>query len=78
MANLDQYPDHMRRDMAARYLADCGVPRKPATLAKLAVKGGGPRFCKAGARTCVYSRADLDAWVASILTGPVTTTSEAA
>lgn len=35
------------------------------TLRKVGVYGGGPAYSKAGARTVVYSLADLEAWVAS-------------
>lgn len=34
------------------------------TLAKLRLKGGGPRFCKIG-RAVRYRRSDLDAWLNS-------------
>ena len=52
-----------------------GVNRTVGTLAKLAVVGGGPRFRVAG-RTPLYSIEDLDAWVESILSPPVRSTSE--
>jgi hypothetical protein len=43
----------------------------------LAVIGGGPIFRRAG-RVPLYSTADLDAWVLSLLSGPMRSTSEAA
>jgi hypothetical protein len=66
----------LRRKEASRYLRDThGLERAPTTLAKLAVIGGGPAFRRAG-RIPLYARADLDDWVASILSGPMRTTSE--
>ena len=41
------------------------IQRKPATLAKLAVLGGGPIFRRAG-RMPLYSAADLDEFAAKI------------
>lgn len=52
----------MRVAEAARYLG-----LAPSTLAKLRVRGDGPRYAKAGQRIVVYDRADLDAWLASRL-----------
>ena len=60
----------LRRQEASAYLkAKHGISRAPATLAKLAVLGGGPRFAKAG-RWPIYNVDDLDCWAAKI-TGPV-------
>ena len=73
-----QYPDvpPLRRAEASAYLREWhGISRTPATLASLAVRGGGPLFRKAG-RVPLYTRADLDAWVGEITTEPVRTTSE--
>jgi hypothetical protein len=68
---------YLRRKQAARYLLEThGLERAPATLAKLAVIGGGPAFRRAG-RIPLYAPADLDDWVASILSEPIRTTSEA-
>ena len=66
----------LRRSEAATYLLEThGIRRAVGTLAKLAVVGGGPRFRVAG-RTPLYSIDDLDAWVESILSPPVRSTSE--
>ena len=66
----------LRRNEASNYLFDCwGISRKPATLAKLACVGGGPRFMRAK-RAVLYAPADLDAWAESILSPPVNSTSE--
>jgi hypothetical protein len=68
-------PTLLRRRDASRYLRErYGFPYAPQTLAKLACIGGGPRFMKWG-RWPVYSPDDLDAWVASKLTGPLESTS---
>ena len=66
----------LRRAEASKYLLEThGIGRAPGTLAKLAVVGGGPRFRVAG-RTPLYTTDDLDAWVDSILSPPVGSTSE--
>ena len=66
----------LRRAEAVIYLSEeHGIRRAVGTLAKLAVVGGGPRFRVAG-RTPLYSIDDLDAWVESILSPPVRSTSE--
>jgi hypothetical protein len=66
----------LRRNEASAYLLERhGLSRTAATLAKLAVTGGGPPFRKAN-RTPIYDPADLDRWVASITSPPVRSTSE--
>ena len=66
----------LRRSEASEYLLEeHGIHRAVGTLAKLAVVGGGPLFQVAG-RTPLYSTDDLDAWVDSILSPPVRSTSE--
>ncbi len=66
----------LRRSEAATYLLEThGIRRAVGTLAKLAVVGGGPRFRVAG-RTPLYAPDDLDAWAESILSPPVSSTSE--
>ncbi|HAH09798.1 MAG TPA: hypothetical protein DCL54_03430 [Alphaproteobacteria bacterium] len=66
----------LRRSEASIYLLDRhGVSRTPATLAKLAVTGGGPAFRKAN-RIPIYDAADLDSWAASITSPKVCSTSE--
>jgi hypothetical protein len=71
-------PDNrpLRRNEASDYLREIwGISRKPATLAKLACVGGGPRFVRAN-RQVLYAPADLNIWAESILSPPVTNTSE--
>jgi hypothetical protein len=68
----------LRRKAASQYLLEKhGIERAPGTLAKLAVIGGGPIFRRAG-RIPLYLASDLDAWVLSLLSGPMRSTSEAA
>jgi len=53
----------LRRTAASEYIfSKWGLSYKPATLAKLATLGGGPRFAHIG-RWPVYSLTDLDSWV---------------
>jgi hypothetical protein len=66
----------LRRPAASRYLLEVwGVQRAPATLAKLAVIGGGPRFLRAN-RWPLYAPDELDSWAGSLLGEPVASTSE--
>jgi hypothetical protein len=68
----------LRRKAASDYLDQVhGLHRAPATLAKLAVIGGGPIFRRVG-RVPLYSTADLDHWVASKLSAPMRSTSDGA
>ncbi len=68
----------LRRKAASQYLEETwGVNRAPSTLAKYAVIGGGPTFRRAG-RVPLYSANDLDEWVASKLSPPMRSTSDAA
>jgi hypothetical protein len=67
----------LRRKQASAYLRDrYGLERAPATLAKLAVIGGGPPFRRLN-RIPLYTPADLDKWVASKLSGRMHSTSAA-
>lgn len=50
----------MRVDEAARY-----VGLAASTLAKMRVRGDGPRYAKAGKRICVYDQIDLEDWIRS-------------
>jgi hypothetical protein len=60
---------YFRRKQASKYLHDkFNVKREPSTLAKLAVTGGGPPYRLLN-RVPLYTPADLDQWVASML-GP--------
>jgi hypothetical protein len=67
-----------RKEASAYLLSRHGISRAPSTLAKLAVSGGGPVFRKINCRAVVYDIADLDTWAASMLSGPMRSTSEAA
>jgi hypothetical protein len=54
------WPMRMRRKVASEYLLEeHGVSLSPATLAKLAVLGGGPAFRKDGPFP-IYERVELD------------------
>jgi hypothetical protein len=60
----------MRRKLASEYLAaEHGVTLSPATLAKLAVTGGGPAFRKDGPYP-IYERRHLDVFAVQRL-GPL-------
>jgi hypothetical protein len=68
----------LRRKAASQYLLERhGIERAPATLAKIAVTGGGPPFSHAG-RIPLYAPDDLDQWALSLIRGPVCSTSERA
>jgi hypothetical protein len=70
------YGRPLRRTEASAYLLEHhGINRTPATLAKLAVTGGGPPFHKAN-RIPLYYPADLDWWAASILSPKVHSNAE--
>jgi hypothetical protein len=64
------WPTRMRRKQASEYLfEEHGVSLSPATLAKLAVVGGGPSFRKDGPFP-LYERPDLDTFAVARL-GPL-------
>jgi hypothetical protein len=66
----------LRRTEASSYLLEeHGLHYAPATLAKLAVVGGGPKFQHAG-RIPLYPPAELDAWAAEILSPLKSSTSD--
>lgn len=74
--DVDQSQRLMRRREAAEYVrTKFGAPCSPATLAKLAVIGGGPRYVRFG-RHPLYSEHDLDAWVMSRIQSSYGSTSE--
>jgi len=58
------------RKRARDYLLEQGVPIGSNALAKLAARGGGPRFRYWG-RDAVYTEDDLDDWVQQKLSPPV-------
>lgn len=68
---------YLRRAEAAEYIQSKGLPCTKATLNKLACVGGGPEMRHFG-RFPVYEETALDAWIASKLTVPRRSTSEAA
>jgi hypothetical protein len=69
----------LNRAEASAYLRDRhGLKCQPATLAKLATIGGGPVFCKQGARVVIYDCAELDRWAQTRLTKSVANTSQLA
>lgn len=68
--------EYLRRDAAADYLRENYGLYTRATLAKLAVSGDGPPFRMFG-RFPVYTREDLDEWIQSRLSKPVSSTAEA-
>jgi hypothetical protein len=64
------WPARMRRKLASEYLfEEHGVSLSPATLAKLAVIGGGPSFRKDGPFP-LYERPGLDTFATARL-GPL-------
>ena len=66
----------LRRGEASDYLCNkWGIKRAPATLAKLACVGGGPRFRKAG-RWPLYNAPWLDEWVNELIGLPVGSTTD--
>lgn len=67
-----------RREAAAYLLEKFGTPGSiaPATLAKLACRGGGPLLHRFGRRVG-YKPNDLDTWVAARLSAPLTNTTTA-
>lgn len=68
-------PDaRLTRDEAAKFLTDLGFQTKPATLATIATRGGGPVFQHFGKRP-LYRREDLLAWAHSKLSAPKGNTS---
>jgi hypothetical protein len=65
----------MRRKDAAQFLRERFGIGSPATLAKLATIGGGPRYRKMG-RVPLYDPADLDAWARARIGGLRASTSD--
>ncbi len=60
---------------AAEYLTQHGVQRTVSTLETLRVRGGGPCFHKVK-RQVVYSKTDLDSYITSLMSPPMTSTSD--
>jgi hypothetical protein len=55
----EPWPEYMSPPKAALYLDS-----STSTLAKLRLRGGGPRYCRIG-RAIRYRRNDLDVWLSS-------------
>jgi hypothetical protein len=68
-------PHFLRRKAAAAYLQNKYGFGASATLAKLAVVGGGPEYHKAG-RIVLYAEAGLDTWALSKIGAARHSTSE--
>jgi len=66
---------HRRKAASAYLLEKHGLSRKPSTLAKLAVIGGGPVMIYDG-NIPLYPEDGLDAYAAATLSGPITSTSQ--
>ncbi|RYZ15183.1 MAG: DNA-binding protein [Alphaproteobacteria bacterium] len=65
----------MRAAEACQYLAHAhGIEVKKGTLNNLRCRGGGPKYRKGG-RAVYYDLTELDAWAASKLSEPLTSTS---
>lgn len=67
---------YLSRLEAADYLIERGLPYTKNTLQKFATVGGGPVYRRFGMRA-VYLASDLDAWIASKMSTPRCSTSEA-
>lgn len=67
--------EYLRRDQAAEYLKSRYGAYTTETLAKMACRGGGPKFRRMG-RFPYYTRTDLDDWAHSRMSPPVSSTSE--
>lgn len=66
----------LRRMAASEYLLEkWGISRTPATLAKKACQGGGPKFQHAG-KIPLYPIAELDKWAEAILSPLKNSTSD--
>ena len=65
----------LRRSEAAAHIRAYGIPCATSTLAKYASVGGGPLMEKFGPWP-MYRPSQLDAWVASKLSKPVTSTNQ--
>jgi hypothetical protein len=66
----------LTRAMAAEALSAAGYPVRQATLATKASRGGGPRFRRFGKKP-LYRWGDALEWAQSLLSPPMSNTSEA-
>jgi len=71
---MEQYKNYRRHEASSYLKQKWGIDRKPSTLAKLAVQGGGPRFVKAG-RFPLYPENELDMWARRMISPLYTSTS---
>ncbi len=65
---------YLSRKEASEYLESLGLTIAPATLAKYATIGGGPKYYSYN-RQAKYAKADLDSWAARRLGEPKDSTS---
>ena len=65
----------LRRRAAAEALSAAGYPIRPATLASMATRGGGPVYRLYG-RVPLYRWADLLTWAKARLSAPIHSTAE--
>jgi hypothetical protein len=61
---------YMDRQRAAEYLQSLGIQTTASGLENRAWRGGGPRYSIVNGRA-LYTKADLDAWVAEQVARPV-------
>lgn len=72
---------YLSRAEAAAYIQSRGIPCSKRYLQKLAVTGGGPTYRKNGTgrnSRALYTRESLKTWIESRLSGPRSSTSQAA
>jgi hypothetical protein len=73
---MQSSPPRLRRKKACVYLKQVhGIDRAPATLAKLASVGGGPKFEHIG-RVPVYPIQELDNWATKLISALKSSTSD--
>jgi hypothetical protein len=65
----------LTRNAIAAALTEAGFPIRPATLATMASRGGGPPFQRFGSRP-LYRWADALQWAQARLSAPIASTSE--
>jgi hypothetical protein len=65
----------LQRNALAAALTEAGYPIKPATLATMASRGGGPKFQRFGSKP-LYVWQDALQWAQSRLSPPIGSTSE--
>lgn len=73
---MEKPSSRLRRSEASQYLHEMhGIRRAPATLAKIACLGGGPKFHHVG-RVPLYPVEELDAYAASLISPLKASTSD--